>query len=151
MTKTLTSLVVLLLVGCAAPVADPGVARLAVSEYPDPSLTPGVLCTRDDKDYDGDRYPEEIPHCKRNVTRHTKVVVAAQYGVSEDDLVNYQIDHFYPLGLGGSNDPGNLWPLIYDDARAKAKIEDELYLQLRDGQITQAQAIDEISHWRDML
>jgi hypothetical protein len=153
MWKTLSPLLILVMSGCASPGAGPlGAVSLqsAIEESPDPGLTPGALCTREDKDYDGDRYPEGIPHCRRNVTRHTKVVVAAAYGVSEEELTGYEIDHWFPLGLGGSNSRDNLWPLIHDEARRKAKVEEQLYLQLRDGAISQSDAIDAIQHWQDL-
>jgi len=150
MHKTVLLAVALALFGCAVPVDNVELARFAVASEPDPVLTPGALCTRADRDYDGDRYAEEIAHCKRDVSKRTKIKVAAAYGVSEDELPDYQIDHYYPLALGGSNDTHNLWPLIFADARRKAKLEESLYLSLRDGDITQAQALDAIHHWREL-
>ena len=46
----------------------------------DTSLTPGALCTTDDPNFDGLRYPEQIAHCRRNVSRAEKNRIAAAYG-----------------------------------------------------------------------
>lgn len=76
--------------------------------YPDPNLTPG------------DVFPD-VPLdalCKpgytksvRNVTAATKRDVYQQYGISyPQPSGSYEVDHFIPLELGGSNDIKNLWP-----------------------------------------
>lgn len=115
--------------------------------YPDDKLTPGHLCHRKDPDFDEYRYAEQIPHCARNVSRATRVKVSAPYGVSEAELEDYQVDHLIPLALGGSNADENLWPVPYDQARAKAKFEYSTYTELKEGRITQRQAIARIRKW----
>ncbi len=120
--------------------------------YPNDKLTPGHLCTVKDADFDEHRYAEQIPHCARNVSRATRIKVSAPYGVSEAQLADYQVDHLIPLALGGSNAEENLWPVPYDQARAKARFENSTYIELRDGNITQRQAIAKIRQWvRDNL
>lgn len=120
--------------------------------YPNEEITPGHLCTPKDPDFDEHRYPEEIPHCARNVSHSTRVKVSAPYGVTEDELPDFQVDHLIPLALGGSNSELNLWPVPYAQARAKAKVEYATFNELKDGRITQSQAITKIRQWvRDNL
>ena len=120
--------------------------------YPIDSKTPGHLCTKSDPDFDEQRYPEQIPHCARKVSHATRVKVSQPYGVSEDELDAYQVDHLLPLGLGGSNSEKNLWPVPYAQARKKAEFEFETFNQLKDGKITQREAISRIRVWvRDNL
>ncbi len=114
----------------------------------DPELTPGDLCTPADADFDERRYEEQIPHCRRNVTRSDKVRIGAAYGLDPSVFAQYQFDHFIPLSLGGSNDDENVWPLLVAHARRKAQLEQDLFNQLSRGDITQAEAIDEIRAWR---
>jgi hypothetical protein len=48
---------------------------------------------------------------RRHVTEQTKKQVFAAYGVSYPASSGaYEVDHFIPLELGGSNDVANLWP-----------------------------------------
>ena len=115
--------------------------------YPIPKTTPGALCTRSNPDFDEVRYAEKIPHCARNVSHATKVAVSVPYGVSEEELKNYQVDHLIPLALGGSNAPLNLWPVPYTAARNKAKFEFVTYNELKDGKISQKEAIAKIHSW----
>jgi hypothetical protein len=115
--------------------------------YPIDKRTPGHLCTGQDPDFDEYRYSEEIAHCRRNVTKAMRVAVSEPYGVSEAELENYQVDHLIPLALGGSNARENLWPVPYEQARAKAKFEYQTYLAIKDGEITQNQAIARIRLW----
>lgn len=110
-------------------------------------LTPGDFCTQQDPDFDEYRYEERMPHCRRNVSQAEKVAVAATYDVDADELKDYQVDHFIPLALGGSNDRKNLWPLIYAEARRKAKFEQQLYFALSRGEMTQAEAVAAIRAW----
>jgi hypothetical protein len=74
--------------------------------------------------------------------------VYKEYGIALDTRGDYQIDHRISLSFGGSNHMDNLWPLPYDDARRKAQLEEQLYLQINSGQIVQAEAIAQILAWR---
>jgi len=77
---------------------------------PDPTLTPGSLCTTPDRL----RYPEQIAYCERDVNSFTKEVVFSAYrelGFSlSGPRSRYKVDHFIPLCAGGSNEQANLWP-----------------------------------------
>ena len=114
---------------------------------PNFSLTPGVLCTPQDKDFAEYRYPERIPYCRRNFGTDEKKTVAAWYGVPWEEHSKYQFDHLLSLCLGGSNNLHNLWPMPVADAEAKAKLEFQLCERLKSGSITQAQAVREELSW----
>lgn len=72
---------------------------------PDPDCTPGavmgismkVVCTTSTKG-------------RRAVTVAMKNQVYEDYGVASHPTGAFEIDHFIPLELGGSNDVANLWP-----------------------------------------
>jgi hypothetical protein len=73
---------------------------------PDPDCTPGAVmgitveevCTTSTKK-------------RRAVTSGMKKQVYKAYGVSHPQPSDaYEVDHFIPLELGGSNDVANLWP-----------------------------------------
>jgi hypothetical protein len=115
---------------------------------PDPSKTPGVLCTGTDPNFDGYVYPAHIAHCARNVSTAEKDQIGAAYGIAPADFSNFEFDHYIPLSIGGSDDPGNLWPQPLAEAQQKDVVEDDAYHQLSTGQITQAQAIAMIKAWR---
>jgi hypothetical protein len=113
-----------------------------------PDLTPGHLCDENNPDFDGLRYAEQIAHCKRAVSRSTKVAVAAEYGVAESDLHKYEIDHYLSLSIGGSNEPANLWPLKKIVAREKSGFESMMFEKVKAGEWTQAEAIERLRAWR---
>src|SRR5262245_32499514 len=77
---------------------------------PDPSETPGELCTDSDSDFYEYRYKEEIAYCKRNVSSQLKANIYDEYEIPKDERRDYTIDHFIPLSIGGSNHQVNLWP-----------------------------------------
>jgi hypothetical protein len=114
---------------------------------PDWDLTPGVMCTTSDRDFHEFRYAERIPYCKRNVSKREKQRVSKWYGVPWEEHSKYQFDHLLSLCLGGSNDLRNIWPMIVDQARAKAKLEWRLCERLRKGQIKQKAAVAEELNW----
>lgn len=154
--RTAAFIAFMVLYGCGAPELHKNEAAYAPPTrghwYPIPALTPGHLCTRQDPDFDELRYQEQISHCRRNVTKSTRIAVSEPYGVSEDELENYQVDHLIPLALGGSNARENLWPVAYEQARAKARFEYQTYLELKEGQIGQKAAVEKIRRWvRDNL
>lgn len=125
--------------------ADPAVNRVG----PDWGVTPGSLCTADDPDFDGFRYPVQLAHCKRRVSRGDKRRVAQAYGIPESEWSNYEFDHLLPLAIGGSNGVENLWPQPHgdDESYSKDKLEMELYHALRKGLITQEEAVRRTYAW----
>lgn len=82
--------------------------NVSSSIYPNKSLTPGDVFTN--------ATTSQI--CKtgytatvRNVSVSTKKQVYQEYGISYPKTSgSYEVDHFIPLELGGSNSIKNLWP-----------------------------------------
>lgn len=127
--------------------AVPTPARGPFSVAPDANLTPGVLCTAQDKDFAEFRYGEKISYCKRNTSIPDKKKVSDWYGIRWEDHGLYQYDHLLSLCLGGSNDLRNLWPMLWDEARKKARMEADLCLRLKQGTVTQKDAVAEELSW----
>ena len=74
--------------------------------YPNPSLTTGAVLTTDASTICAPGYSSSV----RDVSAATKEQVYAEYGVSyPQPLGAYEVDHFIPLEIGGSNDIQNLW------------------------------------------
>lgn len=122
-----------------------GVGSLSHAAYPvipNERLTPGALCSKSDSDFDGYRYGERIPHCRRDVSRSLKNRIYQQYGIPSRCRHRYTVDHFYPLSIGGNNSSKNLWPEHRFVKRLRMDLEQDVFEQLRDGRITQAEALD---------
>ena len=74
--------------------------------YPNPTLTPGAVLTTDASTICTPGYASSV----RNVSTATKKQVYAEYSVSYPQPTGaYEVDHFIPLEIGGSNDITNLW------------------------------------------
>jgi hypothetical protein len=74
--------------------------------YPNPSLTPGAVLNTDASAICTPGYASGV----RDVSTATKEQVYAEYGVSYPQASGaYEVDHFIPLEIGGSNDLSNLW------------------------------------------
>lgn len=131
------------------------VASLLLSAYtfphhlPDPSLTPGKLCTVDDRDFSYFRYPEGIPYCERNLSYQEKMRIVESYGIPRSERRHYELDHFIPLSSGGSNHPDNIWPQprTPKDNEDKNKLAFYMYLALKNGKITQEEAVSHFYKW----
>jgi hypothetical protein len=87
--------------------------------YPNPDLTPGLAATLKvsdlTKEY-SDHCPAHKTTCTysqdhRDVNRAAHVEVYDKYNVpdSERNIRHGEVDHFWPLCAGGSNDERNLW------------------------------------------
>jgi hypothetical protein len=121
-------------------------------QTPNEQLTPGVLCTASDPDFDNYDYAEHIARCTRNVSREEKLEVAASYGnIPQSQWPKYEFDHLIPLCAGGSDDIGNIWPQPLAEAHKKDVVEDRVCRGMRAGTITQAEAIAEIHAWFNEL
>jgi hypothetical protein len=75
--------------------------------YPDASCTPGNVfsdVTTDQVCTPG--YTKTVRHVPKSV----KDEVYAEYAITSHSSGQYEVDHFIPLELGGSNDISNLWP-----------------------------------------
>ncbi len=102
---------ILLLFASSSVWANPLDLPAAYPRGPNPSVTPGSLCTK----IDTYRYPERIAYCGRDVDSEIKAGIFVRYrslGYKLDisRRSDYKIDHLIPLCAGGSNEIDNLWP-----------------------------------------
>lgn len=108
---------------------------------PNEKWAQGSLCTRQHGDYETDRYSQKIPYCKRNVDSTLKQKLYDLYQVPEKCRSRYTIDHIIPLSIGGDNSPENLWPEHKDVKGTRPMLEEEIFGEVRDGHMTQKEAI----------
>ena len=54
------------------------------------------------------------------------------------------VDHFIPLSIGGTNRRENLWPEHKDIKNLRKNLELDLFEDVRDGKLTQSEAIRRI-------
>jgi hypothetical protein len=114
----------------------------AYPTQPNQNETPGSLCTLQDPDFAERRYPEQIIYCQRNVSSWTKTKIYEAYQIPKKCRSHYTIDHLVPLSIGGSNHKENLWPENKLVKATRPTLEDDTYLALKNGEITQQQAIE---------
>jgi hypothetical protein len=114
--------------------------------YPSKDITPGIVfpnVTATDVCTPG--YSKGV----RDVSVSTKKQVFQTYGISYPAPSGaYEVDHFIPLELGGSNDIRNLWPEPADPRpgfHEKDKVENYLHKQVCDGKMDLGRAQEEIS------
>lgn len=75
--------------------------------YPNPKLTPGATLTVDKDKVCTPGYAQSV----RDVPIELKKMVYQEYKLDYPQKPGvYEVDHFIPLELGGSNDIKNLWP-----------------------------------------
>jgi hypothetical protein len=117
------------------------IISFAYPKRPNFKISPGKICTTKDPDFSTFRYDEQIPYCQRHVEWETKAEVLREYGVPLKNRKQYIIDHIIPLSIGGSNSIKNLWPEHLNVKRELGSIEDDVFLAVRDGLITQEEAI----------
>ena len=111
---------------------------------PNKGQTPGSVCSEKHPDYDERRYPEQIPHCNRNVEFETKQAIYDWYKIPAPERKDYTIDHLIPLSIGGDNDAKNLWPEHRAVKQTRPHLEEQLHRLVSDGRITQKEAIARI-------
>ena len=125
-----------------------GVSTAKAFTAPDPEKTPGVLCSESDPNFEKFDYPEHVARCNRNVSYDEKLQIAAEYGnIPQSEWSNYEFDHLIPLCAGGSDDIGNLWPQPIDEAHQKDVLENDICTAMRDGKMTQAEAVQQVKDW----
>ena len=136
--------------GWGATAVVPLLTAASARVAPDKAYTPGHLCTAGDPNFKEYRYAEHIPYCNRVVTQAMKLEISAHYGVAQADWPNYEFDHLIPLAAGGDSSIDNLWPQPRgnpDGSDGKDRLENSLYLQMKAGTITQAEAVRQIYAW----
>lgn len=110
---------------------------------PNETITPGKVCDRPTEF----RYAEHIAYCERNVSTGTKAAVIRQYDVElgfsieQMERMDFKIDHFIPLCMGGSNDSENLWPQHKSVYVHTDPIEQGLCDLMVRGQLSQSEAM----------
>jgi hypothetical protein len=73
---------------------------------PDPKLTPRDTFDVTAEDVCVPGYAKKV----RAVSAWLKRQAYAEYGITEREPGDYEVDHLIPLSLGGSNSIRNLWP-----------------------------------------
>ena len=116
--------------------------------YPNATLTPGAVLTTDASTICRAGYASSV----RNVSSVTKKQVYAEYGLSYPQATGaYEVDHFIPLEIGGSNDITNLWlePATPTPGfHQKDQFENFEHKQVCDGAVTVAEAQSRmVSDW----
>jgi hypothetical protein len=127
----------------AIPTLSPTYHRGEDIYYPDVTKTPGDIfsdVTATDVCRSG--YSSSV----RSVSVATKKAVYTEYGILyPPDSGTYEVDHFIPLELGGSNDIKNLWPEPANPTpgfHQKDTVENYLHKQVCNGQMTLGDAQD---------
>lgn len=112
-------------------------------QSPNEKITPGEIC----ENPDSFRYPERIKYCERNVSRERKAAIFLTYDnelgfhTREMNRMDFKIDHYIPLCMGGSNTDENLWPQHKSVYQHTDPIEPVLCELMASGQLVQAKAI----------
>lgn len=81
----------------------------------------------------------------RNNPDSQKRRIVESYHLAWKDRAGVEVDHFIPLGLGGTNDDRNLWPQPYRP-RPGAREKDVLELFLRRAVCTGAVSLERAQH-----
>ena len=111
--------------------------------HPDPTMTPGALCTSPD----AKRYPEQIDYCNRDVDRDLKRDLFRRYDVTlgyetqEMSRGDFKIDHFIPLCAGGANTADNLWPQHKSVYEITDPVEPLICEKMSEGVLKQVDAV----------
>lgn len=74
--------------------------------------------------------------------------VFAEHGIAWNQRHAYQLDHRLPLCLGGSNDPGNLWPQPLAEAKLKDQLEAHACREVCAGRVSLEEAQSWFTHWQ---
>ncbi len=112
---------------------------------PDPACTPGDIfpgATKEQVCTPG--YSKQV----RNVPESVKIEAYSEYGITQHQPGEFEVDHLISLELGGSNDIANLWPEPAEPRpgfHEKDMVENYLHEQICSGAISLQQAQVEIA------
>ena len=126
---------------------------LSKDKYPDPDKTPGAIYQNITKaDVCDLGYAKRV----RNVPSLQKKQIYESYGMNYPQPAGaYEVDHFIPLSIGGSNDSKNLWPEPASPTpgfHEKDRVEFYLYNQVCNGGISLKDAQEAIrTDWHKVL
>lgn len=126
---------------------------LRFPDHPDQDMTPGETC-HTPSEY---RYPEKIAYCRRNVKKALKDDIIRTYDREFDfqigrmNRMDFKIDHYISLCMGGSNSRENLWPQHKSVYVHTDPIEEKLCRLMQKGRISQDEAIDTIRFVKNNL
>lgn len=143
--KILASIVCFFLLSCGSE------STYTFSEYasktypshPESQVTPGSLCKKTTRK----RHPEQVNYCKRDVSKSRKEAVIETYdrdfgySITSQNRSQFKIDHYIPLGIGGSNEKDNLWPQHKTFFSRTDIIEQRLFDLMTAGKIKQIEAV----------
>jgi hypothetical protein len=115
---------------------------------PDPKLTPGDVFDVTAQDICVPGYARKV----RAVPASLKKRAYAEYGITQYQPGDYEVDHLIPLSLGGSNSFRNLWPQSTKTSPWNSYVKDTLERKLHNlvcaGQLDLKTAQREIaSNW----
>ncbi len=132
-----------------------GAVASAPQILPNPTLTPGM--TNPDitqatigKTICNKNWSTKSIRPPTSYTSKLKITQIKQYGYSDTNPADYELDHLISLELGGNpTNPKNLWPQNYNsqpyNAHTKDKLENTLHSMVCSQQITLKKAQDLIS------
>ena len=110
-------------------------AQQASPTLPNRMLTPGDILPVTVADIRVPGYSKKV----RNVPQNVKNKVYAEYGITNRQPREYEVDHLISLELGGSNSIKNLWPQSYLtqpwNAHVKDKLENKLHAMVVSGRL----------------
>jgi hypothetical protein len=87
---------------------------------PDPVLTPGLVRPLSRTQICATAWGRD----RRHVTARMRRTVAQAYGLTVQAMsACCELDHLIPRSMGGADDPRNLWPQPWPDARQKDRLE----------------------------
>ncbi len=90
----------------------------------------------------------------RNVPAALKHEVYSEYGIYHHERGEYEVDHYIPLELGGSNDIANLFPEAAEPKpgfHEKDKVENYLHAEVCAGRIPLDEAQKKIAfNWLEI-
>jgi hypothetical protein len=115
---------------------------------PDPTITPGVVLTRDAAAVCQPGYSKTVRHTSGKL----KAFIYREYGITQEQRAggsHFEVDHLISLELGGADVAENLWPQSFDtqpwNARTKDALENRLHALVCAGRLPLEQAQREIA------